>query len=67
MPQPSDPLLYQMVKGYITRKIPKHSAVRSAQIVRMYKTAFKELYGESTKPYRGKKGSGLNRWFQRRA
>ena len=39
MPTPTNKALYNRVKARIKKKIPKHSAYRSGQIVKAYKKA----------------------------
>lgn len=58
MPEPSNKALYERVKKEVIKKNPKHSAYRSAQIVKIYK--------QRGGGYTGKKdtGKGLSRWFK---
>jgi len=65
-PLPKDKKLYETVKKKVYNEIPKHSAYRSGILVKKYKNAFKNKYGENKSPYYGKKPSvkGLTRWFK---
>lgn len=56
MPTPNNKQLYENVKKKVYRRIPKHSAYRSAQVVKEYKNAGGTYSGDRTK---GK----LTRWF----
>ena len=63
MNEPSNKKLYQKVKKKITASNPKHSAYRSASIVKQYKSELKKI-SPNKKPYTGKKPKeGLSRWF----
>lgn len=66
MPEPTDKVLYEKVKGKIYKEIPTHSAYRSGRLVSEYKKEFKKKYPRKS-PYKGKKPddtTGLNRWFK---
>ena len=57
MPSPTNKKLYAKAKAKVVKKIPKHSAYRSAQIVKEYKS----MGGK----YSGSKRSGkLTKWFK---
>ena len=64
MSEPKDKSLYESVKARVYKKIPKHSAYRSAILVKEYKESYKKKHGSSN-PYSGKKREtkGLTRWF----
>ena len=62
-PQPKDKTMYNRIKASVIKANPKHSAYRSGQIVKKYKTAFKKKYGNKS-PYTGNKAKGsLTRWY----
>jgi len=62
--KPVDSAMYNRIKRSVMAKNTKHSAYRSGQIVRQYKTAFKKKYG-SKSPYTGNKAKGnLTRWYK---
>ncbi len=61
MPTPTNQKLYDQVKAEVVRKNPKHSAYRSAQIVREYKS---RGGGYSGKKPTAKKGGNLVAWFK---
>ena len=64
MAKPKDQELYDKVKNRIYTRIPKHSAYRSALIVKEYKDAYEKQY-KSKDAYVGvkKQKEGLSRWF----
>lgn len=64
MPQPADKVLYNKVKARLYRKMPTHSAYRSAILVKNYKLAYLRKY-KSDKAYVGTKPkkTGLKRWL----
>ena len=70
MPQPRDQPLYDRIKKRLRLKLTRAkkpwSAYASGQLVKLYKTAYKERYPKGS-PYVGKKPSkydtGLQRWF----
>jgi hypothetical protein len=64
MPTPADEALYAKVKAKIYRDMPKHSAYRSALLVKTYKAAFTRKH-KTTDAYLGKKPTktGLKRWL----
>lgn len=75
MPEPRDKLLYERIKKKLYRDNPKHSAYRSATLVKLYKQAYAKKYGNSsikitnaknTDPYIGKKpkNTGIKRWMK---
>jgi hypothetical protein len=66
MPFPSDPSLYSLAKRRIVRKMPRHSAYRSAHIVRLYKDMFQKVHGSRRSPYNGPRNAkqGLLAWFR---
>lgn len=56
MPEPINKELYEKIKKKVYKKNPKHSAYRSAQLVKEYK--------EAGGKYKGDKSKGkLKRWF----
>ena len=62
--KPVDSAMYNRIKRAVIAKNPKHSAYRSSQFVKQYKTAFKKKYG-SKEPYTGTKTKkGLTRWHK---
>lgn len=65
MPVPKDSKLYSKIKEDVYIKYPTHSAYRSGILVKTYKKAFLEKYGQNKKPYIGTKPNktGLRRWF----
>lgn len=64
MSEPADSKLYNKVKRKIDKDIPKHSAYKSAILVKTYKKEFKKKYGD-IEPYIGEKStSRLVRWFK---
>jgi len=66
MNRPTDIKMYNKTKKRVYKKVPKHSAYRSGLLVKTYKTAYKNKYGNKSKPYTGKKSKnhGLKRWFR---
>jgi hypothetical protein len=57
MPEPTNKTLYEKVKKRVYAKIKKHSAYRSAQVVKEYK--------EAGGKYKGDKSKGkLTKWFK---
>ena len=58
MSQPANKALYERITAKVKKRIPKHSAYRSGQIVKEYKDAGGK--------YSGKKDDkkGLGRWFK---
>lgn len=58
MSQPTNKALYERITAKVKKRIPKHSAYRSGQIVKEYKDAGGK--------YSGKKDDkkGLGRWFK---
>ena len=65
MVEPKDKSLYDSVKRRIYQKMPKHSAYRSAHLVRAYKKAFVKKHGKTKAPYT-KGPRPLKRWFLER-
>ena len=65
MSQPKDKGLYEQIKEKVKKKIPKHSAYRSAHIVKEYKKAYYDKH-KSKEAYTGSKKTteGLSRWFK---
>ena len=64
--KPNDQKMYNRIKASVIKANPKHSAYRSGQIVKKYKTAFKKKYGNKS-PYTGNKAKGnLTRWYKER-
>ena len=63
---PVDKKLYDKVKKYMYKKMPKHSAYRSGLIVKEYKKQFYAIYNNNKQPYYGQKPhkQGLDRWFK---
>lgn len=62
---PTDQKLYDKVKKKVYKQYEKASAYRSGALVRMYKQAFKEKYGDKKSPYKGSKAKGnLTRWYK---
>ena len=62
MTRPKDQALYDRIKAQVYREMPKHSAYRSATLVRRYKAAGGEY--EGPKPTAtGPKASGIGRWM----
>lgn len=64
MNTPTDIKLYNKIKNKVYAQIPKHSAYRSGIVVKTYKKAFANKFGNK-QPYKGKKTAkkGLRRWF----
>ena len=58
MSEPTNKTLYEKITARVKKRIPKHSAYRSGQIVKEYK--------EAGGKYSGKKNDkkGLGRWFK---
>jgi len=54
---PKNKKLYEKVKAEVYRRIPKHSAYRSGQVVREYKKQGGTYIGKKPK-------GGLTRWFK---
>jgi len=64
--KPNDQKMYNRIKASVVKANPKHSAYRSGQIVKKYKTAYKKKYGNKS-PYTGNKAKGnLTRWYKER-
>lgn len=65
MSVPNDKQLYNKIKTKIINKNSKNSAYRSGLIVKEYKKAYKEKYGNDN-AYKGSKdkNEGLSRWFR---
>ena len=62
--KPNDQKMYNRIKASVVKANPKHSAYRSGQIVKKYKTAYKKKYGNKS-PYTGNKAKGtLTRWYK---
>jgi Family of unknown function (DUF5872) len=64
--KPRDEQLYKSVKSRLYKKMPTHSAYRSAILVKNYKASYKRKYGNGD-PYIGKKPDskvGLTRWLK---
>jgi N-acetylmuramoyl-L-alanine amidase CwlA len=59
---PTDADLYQLVKKFIYKKYPTHSAYRSGLLVKEYKKRFILKHGNKS-PYSGN-SKGLTRWFK---
>ena len=57
MPTPTNKELYEKVKKRVYKKIPKHSAYRSAQLVKEYKKEGGTYTGD-------KKKGKLTKWFK---
>ena len=57
MPTPTNKELYEKIKKRVYKRIPKHSAYRSAQLVREYKEAGGKYSGD-------KKKGKLTKWFK---
>ncbi len=78
MPEPRDKALYEKIKKKLYRDNPKHSAYRSATLVKLYKQAYAKKYSVNsrvgsridsskfTNPYIGKKpkNTGIKRWMK---
>ena len=65
-PQPKDKTMYNRIKASVIKANPKHSAYRSGQIVKKYKSAYKKKYG-NVSAYTGSKAKGnLTRWYKER-
>lgn len=63
MAVPTDSKLYARIRNKVYKRMPKHSAYRSGQLVQRYKSAFKKKYGSRKRPYKnGPKP--LRRWFR---
>lgn len=62
---PKDKELYEKTKKQIYLKYPKHSAYRSALLVKSYKEAYEKKHN-STDAYIGVKNpnEGINRWLK---
>ena len=56
-PKPKNKALYERVKKRVYKKIPKHSAYRSGQVVKEYKKAGGTYTGQKSK-------GNLGRWFK---
>lgn len=63
MTTPKDQRLYDTIKNEIIIKY-KPSAYRSGLIVRKYKKAYLEKYGNNNAYYGNKENSNLQRWFK---
>lgn len=62
---PKDEVLYGRIRSALYRRMPTHSAYRSAILVKQYKAAFAKKYGNDD-AYFGKKPTkrvGLKRWL----
>ena len=64
MPKPSDMALYETVKARVYAANSKHSAYRSASLVKAYKAAYAKKHGDK-KAYSGPRNDskGLTRWM----
>lgn len=71
--EPRDKELYDIVKKYIYKKIPTHSAYRSGHLVKEYKRRYEKKYGTASKSYKKKTKKKtkkrttkkpLKRWFK---
>lgn len=69
--RPRDEKLYSSVKSRLYKKMPNHSAYRSAILVKNYKAAYKRKYGKDNSYIGEKPGSnpkkemtGLKRWLK---
>ena len=56
-PKPTNKALYNRISARIKKRIPKHSAYRSGQIVKAYKSAGGKYSGSKSK-------GNLGRWFK---
>lgn len=62
--KPTDQALYDRIKARVYKANPTHSAYRSGQIVKQYKTAYKKKHNK-TDAYQGTKTKeGLTRWYK---
>ena len=62
--KPVDTAMYNRIKKSVIAKNPKHSAYRSGQIVKQYKSAFKKKYGNKSAYTGTKTKDGLSRWYK---
>ena len=64
MPIPVDEKLYELARAYVMSRYKKSSAYSSGATVKLYKSIFKEKYGDGIDPYyEDKKPKNLKRWF----
>lgn len=68
-PVPRDPVLYEATKKDVWKIYDRPSAYRSGLLVKRYKQAFIDKYGDKVAPYRDGSDTpknlreGLSRWF----
>lgn len=62
---PTDSKIYEKAKKIVYKQYEKPSAYRSGALVKEYKKLFYDKYGDTKKPYQGKKTDKqpLTRWF----
>jgi hypothetical protein len=62
---PSDIKLYNKIKKEVWKRMPINSAYRSGQLVKEYRKAYLEKYGNKKAYIKEKpKNTGLKRWFR---
>jgi len=61
--KPKDQKMYDRIKASVYKANPTHSAYRSGQIVKKYKTAYKKKYGNASAYTGTKTKDGLTRWY----